>query len=270
MRLGQEFSGYASMLSHGLHRIGSTRVHLSELAIGGTAVGTGLGCHPDFPPKVVSKLSSWTGLRFREAENRFEALGARDAVVETSGMLKTLACSLMKIANDLRWLGSGPRCGIGEITLPETQPGSSLMPGKVNPVIPEAITMIAAQVLGNDVTINVGGQSGTLELNVMKPVMAYNLLQSIELLGNGCRVLSEKCVQRIEANRERCEELVEGSLALVTSLVPHIGYDQAAEIAREAYRKGLTIRQIASGKGVLSETELVDQLNPRSLTEVGR
>ncbi|MFQ5738867.1 MAG: class II fumarate hydratase [Acidobacteriota bacterium] len=270
VRLGQEFSGYASMIAHGLRRIESVGSSLAELAIGGTAVGTGLNCPPLFAERVVSKLSNWAGVSFRRAENRFEALAARDAAVEASGMMKTVACSLMKIANDLRWLGSGPRCGIGEISLPPTQPGSSIMPGKVNPVIAEAVTMIVAQVLGNDVTINVAGQAGNFELNVMKPVIAYNLLQSIELLSNGCRVLAEKCVDGIEANRERCEQMIEKSLAMVTSLAPAIGYDRAAEIAKEAYRTGRTVREVASEKNVLPDDELEKALDARGMTEEGR
>lgn len=269
VRLGQEFSGYASMVVHAVQRMESTRTHLSELAIGGTAIGTGLNRHPDFPAKVVTKLSQWTGVAFREAENKFEALAARDAAVETSGMLKTVACSLMKIANDLRWLGSGPRCGIGEIVLPAVQPGSSIMPGKVNPVIPEAMTMIAAQVLGNDVTITIGGQSGNFELNVMKPIIAHNLLQSIELLAAGCHVLVEKCVNGIEGNRGRCEEMVEKSLAMVTSLAPKIGYEQAAEIAKQAFEEGLTVREVVQEKRLMSQEELEDTLDPWRQTEGG-
>ena len=218
---------------------------------------------------MVEKLSEWTGISFREAKNKFEALASRDAAVEASGMLKTVAVSLMKIANDLRWLGSGPRCGIGELFLPATQPGSSIMPAKVNPVIPEAVTMIAAQVIGNDVTISLGGQSGNFELNVMKPIIAYNLLQSIHLISNGCDVLREKCVDGLKANRERCEEMVERSLAMVTSLAPKIGYDQAAGIAKEAYETGRTVREVATQQKVLPEKELEQALDPRSMTEGG-
>lgn len=269
VRLGQEFSGYASMLSHSIRRVEAVRPHLSELAIGGTAVGTGLNCDPRFPAQVVAKLSQWSGVTFYEAENRFEALASRDAAVEASGALKTVACSLMKIANDLRWLGSGPRCGIGEIMLPATQPGSSIMPGKVNPVIPEAVTMIAAQVMGNDLTVTIGGQWGNFELNVMQPVIVYNLLQSIELLASGCNVLVEKCVDGIQADRQRCQEMVEKSLAMVTSLAPIIGYDRAAEIAKEAYQSGRTVREVAGEKKVLSDEELQRVLDPRSMTEGG-
>jgi len=269
IRLGQEFSAYASMMENAIRRMESMRFSLSELAIGGTAVGTGLNCHPKFAAGVVEKLSEWTEVPFREASNKFEALASKDAAVETSSMLKTVACSLMKIANDLRWLGSGPRCGIGELLLPPTQPGSSIMPAKVNPVIPEAVTMIAAQVIGNDVTISIAGQSGNFELNVMKTVIAYNLLQSIELLSNGCIVLSQRCVDGLVANRERCQELVERSLAMVTALAPKIGYDKAAEIAKEAYQTGRTVREIAQEKKVLPEKELEQTLDPWSMTEGG-
>ena len=269
VRLGQEFSAYASMVEHGIKRMESARASLCELAIGGTAVGTGLNCHPDFPARVVEKVSNWTGVPFREAANKFEALASKDAAVEASGMLKTVAVSLMKIANDLRWLGSGPRCGIGEIFLPAVQPGSSIMPGKVNPVIPEAVTMIAAQVIGNDVTITIGGQSGNFELNVMKPVIAYNLLQSIHLLSTGSEVLAEKCVDGLKANREPSREMVERSLAMGTSLVPKIGYDKAAEIAKVAYQTGRTVREVALEQKVLSEEELEQALDPWSMTEGG-
>ncbi|MDA2924236.1 class II fumarate hydratase [Acidobacteria bacterium AH-259-L09] len=268
IRLGQEFSAYASMMEHATTRMESVHLHLSELAIGGTAVGTGLNCHPQFPARVVEKLSNWTGVPFREATNKFEALAGKDAAVETSSMLKTIACSLMKISNDLRWLGSGPRCGIGELLLPPTQPGSSIMPGKVNPVIPEAVTMIAAQVMGNDMTISIGGQSGNFELNVMMPVIAHNLLQSIHLMSSGCNVLAEKCVDGLIANRERCQEMVERSLALVTSLAPRIGYDKAADIAKEAYQTGRSIRQLTLEKKVLPKEELEQILDPLSMTEL--
>ena len=269
IRLGQEFSAYASMMEHAIRRMESVRFALSELAIGGTAVGTGLNCHPEFSGRVVEKLSKWTGVPFREARNKFEALASKDATVEASSMLKTVACSLMKIANDLRWLGSGPRCGIGELLLPPTQPGSSIMPAKVNPVIPEAVTMIAAQVIGNDVTISIAGQSGNFELNVMKPVIACNLLQSIHLMSNGCMVLKEKCVDGLVANRERCQEMVERSLAMVTALAPKIGYDQAAEIAKEAYETGRTVREVAQERKVLPAKELEQVLDPWSMTEGG-
>ena len=269
IRLGQEFAAYASMMGHAVRRVEAVRPHLAELAIGGTAVGTGLNCPPGFSEKVVAKISEWTGVPFREAENRFEALASRDAAVEASGMLRGAAVSLMKIANDLRWLGSGPRCGIGEIILPATQPGSSIMPGKVNPVIAEAAAMAAAQVMGNDLTIAVGGQSGNFELNVMKPVIVYNLLQSIELLTNACVVLAEKCVDGLRADRERAQEMVEKSLAMVTSLAPRIGYDRAAEIAKEAYQTGRTVRGICLENEVLPRDELDRALDPWRMTEGG-
>ncbi|MEE8585567.1 MAG: class II fumarate hydratase [Acidobacteriota bacterium] len=269
IRLGQEFSGYASMIRHGIRRLELCREHLGELAIGGTALGTGLNCPAGLPAGIVSKLSDWTGVEFRQAENRFEALASRDAAVEASGQLKTIACSLMKIANDLRWMGSGPRCGIGEIRLPAVQPGSSIMPGKVNPVIAEAVTMVAAQVIGNDATITVGGQSGNFDLNVMKPVIAYNLLQSIQILSQGSAVLAEKCVDGIEADQERAAELIELSMSMVTSLAPRIGYDKAAEIAKESYKTGRTVREIAQERQVLPQEELDQALDPWSMTEGG-
>lgn len=269
LRMGQEFSAYSRMVENGMARLDSVRSRLGELAIGGTAIGTGLNCPPEFAGAVVAALSAWTGIHFSQAPNKFEALAGRDAAVETSAMLKTVAGSLMKIANDLRWLSSGPRCGIGEILLPATQPGSSIMPGKVNPVIPEAIAMIAAQVIGNDTTISIGGFSGNFELNVMKPVIAYNLLQSIELMSNGCVVLAEKCVDGLQVDRERCKEMVEKSLAMVTSLAPRIGYDRAAELAKEAYETGSTVRDVARDKKVLAEEELAKVLDPWSMTEGG-
>ncbi|MEE2821969.1 MAG: class II fumarate hydratase [Acidobacteriota bacterium] len=269
VRLGQEFSAYVTMIEHGIRRVESARTSLAELAIGGTAVGTGLNCHPEVPAKVVAKLSHWTGVSFQEATNKFEALASKDAAVEASGMLKTIATSLMKIANDLRWLGSGPRCGIGELLLPAVQPGSSIMPGKVNPVIPEAVTMIAAQVIGNDLTITIGGQSGNFELNVMKPIIAYNLLQSIHLLSTGSTILAENCIDNLRVDRERSKEMVERSLAMVTSLVPKIGYDNAASIAKEAYETGRNIRELIIEKQILSKEDLEKALDPRSMTEGG-
>ncbi len=266
IRLGQEFSGYASQVAHSIQRIESTRPHLAELAIGGTAVGTGLNCPPGFAQGVIRRLADWTGLPFVAAPNRFEALAARDAAVAASGALRAFACSLMKIANDLRWLGSGPRCGIGEILLPATQPGSSIMPGKVNPVIPEAVTMVAAQVIGNDATIAVAGQSGNFELNVMQPVIAYNLLQSIELLAKASESLVDKCVEGIRADRERCELMIEKSLAMITALVPRIGYDQAAAIAKEAYETGRTIREVVRERRLLDDEELDRALSADRMT----
>jgi fumarate hydratase, class II len=269
VRLGQEFGGYAQQARHGLARLAAVQPRLAELPLGGTAVGTGLNAPPRFAPQVIARLAERTGCPFVPAANRFEAMAAKDAAVETSGALKTIAASLAKIANDIRWLASGPRCGIGEITIPSLQPGSSIMPGKVNPVIPEAVLMAAAQVVGNDATITIAGMGGNFELNVMMPVIAYNLLQSIEILAAAARLLADRCVAGIEANRERCAELVERSLAMVTSLVPRIGYDAAAEIAKEAMRTGRTVREICREKRVLPEAELEEALDPWSMTEGG-
>ncbi len=270
IRLGQEFSGYATMVAHCVKRIENTRRHLSELAIGGTAVGTGINTHPKFAGLVVEKINEITGLNFEEAHNHFEAQGSKDAVVEASSALKTTAVSLMKIANDIRWLGSGPRCGIGEIVLPEVQPGSSIMPGKVNPVIAESLCQVAAQVIGNDATVTIGGLTGgNFELNVMMPVMTYSLLQSINLLASASAVFTEKCVSGIRANEERCVEMIERSLAMCTALSPRIGYDDAAKIAKEAYETGKTVREIAEKKRVLAKKELEEVLDPWSMTEPG-
>ncbi|MGH1364156.1 MAG: class II fumarate hydratase [Calditrichia bacterium] len=267
IRLGQEFSGYASMISHGIKRLENVTNHLGELAIGGTAVGTGINTHPEFGSRVAKKLCEMTGLKFREAENHFEAQASKDAYVEASGALKTIAVSLMKIGNDVRWLGSGPRCGIGELLLPEVQPGSSIMPGKVNPVIAEALTMVCAQVIGNDAAITVGGMSGNFELNVMMPMMAHNMLQSIHLLSTSSQVFSEKCIVGLRADEERNSEMVEKSLAMCTSLAPIIGYDNAAAIAKEAYKTGRTVRDVAREKGLMSDEELAKVLDPMSMTE---
>ncbi len=269
IRLGQEFSGYASMIDHGISRLKGVRKDLSELAIGGTAVGTGINTHKDFGKKVAARISEATGVKFREARNHFEAQASKDAVVQTSGALKTVSVSLMKIANDIRWLGSGPRCGFGEILLPAIQPGSSIMPGKVNPVAGESVTQVAAQVIGNDAAITIGGQAGNFELNVMMPMMADNLLQSIRLLSRVCTVFVDKCISGIEADEERCGETIEQSLAMCTSLAPIIGYDNAAAIAKEAYASGSTVREIAREKGVLSDEELDRVLDPLSMTKPG-
>ena len=269
IRLGQEFSGYGWQVFHAVERAKRAMSLLEELALGGTAVGTGLNRHMEFPGKVMRHLEQRTGIHFREAQNHFEAQGAKDAVVEASGHLKTIAVSLFKIANDLRWLGSGPRCGIGEIRLPATQPGSSIMPGKVNPVMCESLMMVCAQVIGNDSCVTWSGANGNFELNVMMPVMAYNLLESIRLLANVCDVFSEKCVRGIEANEERCRELVELSMAMVTSLAPKIGYDRAAEIAKESAKTGRTVREICLEKKVLPADELERALDPVGMTEAG-
>jgi fumarate hydratase class II len=269
VRLGQEFSGYAQQVKNALARLESVKPRLAELPLGGTAVGTGLNAPPELAPKTIARLAERTGCPFVAAPNRFEAMAAKDSAVETSGALKTIAASLTKIANDLRWLASGPRCGIGEISLPSLQPGSSIMPGKVNPVIPEAVLMVAAQVVGNDTTITLCGMGGNFELNVMMPVIAFNLLQSIEILANSSRLLAETCVEGIVANRERCEELVERSLAMVTSLVPKIGYDAAAEIAKESVKTGKTVRELCVERNVLPPDELAEALDPWGQTEGG-
>jgi fumarate hydratase class II len=266
IRLGQEFSGYARQIALAIRRVQAVRETLSELALGGTAVGTGINTHPEFAKRVIAILSRETGCGFREAENHFEAQAAKDAVVETSGALKTVAVGLTKIANDLRWLGSGPRCGIAEILLPDTQPGSSIMPGKVNPVIAESVLMVAAQVIGNDLTITIGGQAGNFELNVMMPVMAYNLLQSIELLARSAENFTTRCILGIQADEARNQAMIEQSLAMCTALAPVIGYDAAARIAKEAYKTGKTVREIARARKVLSENRLNDLLDPWSMT----
>lgn len=267
IRLGQEFGGYASMVDHGISRLKGIRNGLSELAIGGTAVGTGINTHKDFGKKVAARITEATGVKFREAKNHFEAQASKDAVVQASGALKTVSVSLIKIANDIRWLGSGPRCGFGEILLPAIQPGSSIMPGKVNPVIGESVTQVAAQVIGNDAAITIGGQSGNFELNVMMPMMADNLLQSISLLSRVCTVFVDKCISAIDADEQRCGEIIEQSLAMCTSLAPIIGYDNAAAIAKEAYASGSTVREVARKKGVLSDEELDRVLDPLSMTK---
>src|SRR3954453_6201639 len=269
VRLGQEFGGYAQQVAYAKTRAGNAVEVLRELALGGTAVGTGLNRHADFPAKVMRHLRQRIGIEFYEARNHFEAQGGKDAVVEASGQLKTIATSLFKIANDIRWLGSGPRCGIGEIQLPATQPGSSIMPGKVNPVMSESMMMVCAQVIGNDTTITWAGANGNFELNVMMPVMAHDILESIRLLANVVDIFTDKCVQGIVANEERCRELVELSMAMVTSLSPKIGYDRAAEIAKESARTGRTVREIARGKKILPDDELERALDPIKMTEPG-
>ena len=269
VRLGQEFGGYAQQVAYATGRAEKAIEVLRELALGGTAVGTGLNRHPDFPAKVMRHLHQRTGIEFFEARDHFEAQSAKDAVVEASGQLKTIATSLFKIANDIRWLGSGPRCGIGEIQLPATQPGSSIMPGKVNPVLCESMMMVCAQVFGNDTVITWAGANGNFELNVMMPVMAHNILESIRLLGNVADAFTEKCVLGIEPNEERCRELVELSMAMVTGLAPKIGYDRAAEIAKESARTGKTVRELCREKKILSEKELNAALDPAGMTEPG-
>jgi len=269
IRLGQEFSGYGGMVERGAGRLRGMEVFLAELPLGGTAVGTGLNTHPQFGARVAAKLKELTGIYFTEAVNHFEAQGARDAVVATSGTLKSLAVSLMKIANDIRWLGSGPRCGLGELYLQPVQPGSSIMPGKVNPVIPEVVCQVAAQVIGNDAAVTIGGQAGSFELNVMMPVMAYNLLQSISLLASAVNVFATRCISDLNANEERCHEYGERSLATITALAPRIGYDRAAEIAKEAYVSGKTVRELLTQKRVLSDAEIAEIMDLWKMTEPG-
>jgi len=269
IRLGQEFSGYARQIELSTKRIRAASSGLEELALGGTAVGTGINAHPKFPSRALKKISEMTGLNFREARNHFEAQAAKDAVVEVSGSLKTLAVSLTKIANDLRWLSSGPRCGIGEIGLPDTQPGSSIMPGKVNPVMCESVLQVAAHVIGCDATITICGQAGNFELNVMMPIMTLRLLEAISFSASVARAFTEKCVVGIEANKERCEEMVEKSLAMVTALAPVIGYDAAAKIAKESFTSGKTVREVAKAHKVLPEEKLKKILDPRRMTGPG-
>ena len=270
VRLGQEFGGYARQCELGVERIRAAIREVEELPIGGTAVGTGLNCHPDFPGIVAKILSKGTGNDFREAKDHFEAQSAKDALVSASGTLKTVAVSLTKIANDIRWIGSGPRCGIGEISLPETQPGSSIMPGKVNPVMSEAVLQVCARVIGNDATITwAAAQLSNFELNVGMPVIAHAMLESIRLLTNVVELFRKRCIAGIVAKKERCAELIEYSMAMVTSLVPIIGYDLSAEIAKESAKTGKTVRQICREKKVLPEDQLAAALDPADMTKPG-
>jgi len=265
LTLGQEFSGYAQQLTLGLARIKDCLKRLYPLALGGTAVGTGLNTHPEFARKSAAAIARETRLPFVSAPNKFEALAAHDAMVEASGVMKTLACSLMKIANDIRLLGSGPRCGIGELLLPANEPGSSIMPGKVNPTQCEAVTMVAAQVIGNDVAVNVGGATGHFELNVFKPVMIYNLLQSIKLIADACQSFNDNCAVGIEANKANIKKNLYGSLMLVTALNPHIGYDNAAKVAKKAYADGTTLKEAAVALGLLTEKEFDQKVRPEKM-----
>jgi fumarate hydratase class II len=268
IRLGQEFLGYAGQIERGIARMRHAQSELSEVALGGTAVGTGVNTHPEFAARVCQRLSEMNGVNVHETSNHFQAQSTLDNIVETSGSLNTLAVSLMKIANDIRWLGSGPRAGIGEIDLPAVQPGSSIMPGKVNPVIAESVCMVCAQVMGNHMTITIAGQSGNFEINVMMPVTAYNLLQSISLLAAAARNFSEQCIKGLKAT-SRGPEMVERGLAICTALAPIIGYDAAADISKEAYKTGKTIREVAREKTPLSEEELERILDPASMTKPG-
>ena len=266
LTLGQEFSGYVAQLDGGLDRIGATLPGLYEIALGGTAVGTGINSHPDFAVKVAARIAELTGLPFVTAPNKFAALAGQEATVFASGALRTLATSLMKIANDIRWLASGPRAGIGELRLPENEPGSSIMPGKVNPTQSEALTMVCVQVMGYDAAIGIAGSQGNFELNVFKPIIAQDLLHAIELLTDSCRSFREHCVEGLEANLARIEEHVANSLMLVTALTPRIGYDKAAEIAKKAHHEGTTLRVAALALGYLDEIEFDTLMRPEAMT----
>ena len=269
VRLGQEFSGYAAQVTKGIDRVRSASTELEELALGGTATGTGINTHPDFAKKVISRIADATGIAFREADDHFEAQGAKDAAVSLSGALNTVATSLMKIADDIRWLGSGPTSGIQELRLPAIQPGSSIMPGKVNPVMSEAMMMVCARVMGHHTTITIAGSRGNFELNVMMPVLAQSLLESITLIANISRTFTDRCLVGIEANPERAKELLEKNPAIATALNPYIGYDQAALVAKDATDRGLSVREIVLSKELLSEDKVTEALDVRSMTEPG-
>jgi fumarate hydratase, class II len=269
LTLGQEFSGYVAQLDFALEAIKASLPRLCELAIGGTAVGTGLNTHPEFGDRVAALLAQGSGLPFKSAPNKFAALASHDAMLAAHGALKTLAASLMKIANDVRWLASGPRSGLGELTIPENEPGSSIMPGKVNPTQCEALTMLCCQVFGNDVAINIGGASGNFELNVFKPMIVHNFLQSVRLLADGMKSFDEHCARGIDANRERITDLMERSLMLVTSLAPHIGYEKAAQIAKKAHRDGTTLKEAALALGYVSADDFERWVKPEEMTRPG-
>ncbi len=268
LTLGQEFSGYVAQLDHSLTHINNALPHLSELALGGTAVGTGLNAHPKFAKDVAAQLKKLTGLPFVTAPNKFEALAACDAVVHAHGSLKTLAAALMKMANDVRWLSSGPRCGIGELSIPENEPGSSIMPGKVNPTQSESMTMACCQVMGNDVAINLGGSMGNFELNVFRPMVIRNFLHSVHLLAHACENFDEHCAQGIEPNRERIAQLTNDSLMLVTALNPHIGYAKAAQIAKNAHKKGLTLKASAIALGFVTDQQFELWVRPDDMVGI--
>jgi fumarate hydratase class II len=269
VRLGQEFGGYASQVEHGIRRLRAAGEELAELALGGTAVGTGTNALPGFPEAAIARISDLTGIAFREAENHFEAQGAKDAYVSASGALNTVAVSLLKIANDIRWMASGPTSGLAEITLPAVQPGSSIMPGKVNPVMSEALMMVCAQVMGNHVAVTVGGQHGNFELNVMMPVMAHNLLQSVAILAQGCDAFRTRAVEGIGANRQRCRDLLERNPSIATALNAYIGYDEAAAVAKESAKNYESVRDVVKRRGLLSDEQLDQVLNVRDMTEPG-
>ncbi|MEX3852488.1 class II fumarate hydratase [Paraburkholderia sp. BR10923] len=268
LTLGQEFSGYVAQLEHGIRHVESALPHLYELAQGGTAVGTGLNAHPKFADSVAAAIGKLTGLPFVSAPNKFEVMAAADALIFAHGALKTVAASLNKIANDIRWLASGPRCGLGELSIPENEPGSSIMPGKVNPTQSEALTMLCAQVFGNDVAVNIGGASGNFELNVFRPMIAHNLLQSVRLLADGAQSFNDNCAVGIEPNHERIDTLLNESLMLVTALNPHIGYDKAAQIAKKAHKEGTTLKASALALGYVTEQQFDEWVRPNDM--VGR
>ncbi len=265
LTLGQEFSGYVAQLDYDLKRIAAILPDIYELAIGGTAVGTGLNTHPEFAERMARRIAALTGLPFVSAPNKFAALAAHDALVMASGALKTLACSLMKIANDIRWMGSGPRCGLGELLLPENEPGSSIMPGKVNPTQSEAMTMVCVQVIGNDTAITIAGSQGNFELNVFKPLIIHNLLHSVSLLSDACRSFSEHCVAGSKPNLEQIRRYVNDSLMLVTALSPHIGYDKAAAVAKKAHHEGKTLRQACVELGYLKGEDFDRLVKPEKM-----
>ncbi|WP_168794843.1 class II fumarate hydratase [Paraburkholderia aromaticivorans] len=265
LTLGQEFSGYVAQLDHGIRHVESALPHLYELAQGGTAVGTGLNAHPQFADKVAAAIGKLTGLPFVSAPNKFEVMAAADALVFAHGALKTVAASLNKIANDIRWLASGPRCGLGELSIPENEPGSSIMPGKVNPTQSEALTMLCAQVFGNDVAVNIGGASGNFELNVFRPMIAHNVLQSVRLLADGAHSFNDNCAVGIEPNHERIDTLLNESLMLVTALNPHIGYDKAAKIAKKAHKEGTTLKASALALGFVTEQQFDEWVQPKDM-----
>jgi fumarate hydratase class II len=264
MTLGQELGGFARQVNLAEERLAGPLQRLAELPLGGTAVGTGLNTHPQFASKVITCLVDETGFPFKEAEDHFEAQSARDGVVEASGVLKTIALGLGKISSDIRLLASGPRCGLGELRLPALQPGSSIMPGKVNPVIPEAVIQVAAQVVGYDTALTLAGQGGYFQLNTMMPLMAHNLLESISLLSSAAQALADRCISGLQANENVCRGNIEKSLALVTALVPALGYDRAAEVSKKAYASGRTIREVVLAEGLLSEAEVTSLLPPLS------
>lgn len=265
LTLGQEFGGYATQMEYGITRVEHTLPHLYQLAIGGTAVGTGLNTRVGFAERVSVRLAELTGIPFTSAPNKFEALAAHDALVELHGALNVVACSLMKVANDIRFLGSGPRCGLGELILPENEPGSSIMPGKVNPTQCEAITMVSAQVMGNHTAVTIGGSNGHFELNVFKPMMVYNVLQSVRLIGDACQSFTKHCISDIKANKERISRMLTESLMLVTALNPHIGYEKGAQIAKKAFTEGLTLKEAAVALNYLTEEQFDELVKPEEM-----